>query len=216
MIAVFIGLLALSHWQYQRYSAKNQLIAQAALADASEPSGLSDDQSLASHEGAWVQVTGHYVAEPIIWMNRFRHHSPGVEVLWPFQQEGREDWVMVNLGWIPKVEKPLSVPHKGLSTTLVAKVVSEKPGFLLGQNLDAMSSPVSIQTFAASDLAQHWHHPVAPQILQLRQDQHNSYDRHWPLWSLHPTRHLAYAGQWALFALVWGVGCAMLIRRRGL
>ncbi len=216
MLSVFLGLLRLSYWQYERYSSKQQKLDAIQLVSADRPIVLRPQADLSQYDIAWVKVTGQYVGQPIVWMNRFRRHQLGVEILWPFQIQGSSSLVFVNHGWLEQMPEYFTLPYEGRPVSVIAQVTHPKTGFLLGQNLESYQGYLSMQTFSSEDLSDRVHMPVANEVLQLNEDNASPYDRHWPLFSLNPRRHLAYAGQWALFALVWGVGCAMLIRRRGL
>ena len=212
---VFIALLVLGFWQYGRYQEKLGLIQDSLLAQSLPATRVDSGQALKSYLGKSVRIQGVYLGDQsVLWMNRFRDHVVGYEVLTPFKLSETGEVIMVNRGWIPMDHRlEVSIPSK--MQVIEGRLIKPKSGFLLGQNINSSDRPMTIQVFDDALLAKALSLNLMGQVLELAPEQPFGFERHWPLFSMHPSRHMAYAGQWWLFALVWLVGCVMLFRQRG-
>lgn len=199
----------LGFWQLSRVTEKQQMLNAAALQQQKDftPWPLSTE-SPAQYQK--LQFQGHYLPMQFFLDNQHHDHQLGYHILSPFQIEGSDKLVLVDRGWVvaghgrnelPKVTSPANARQ--------IKGVAYYPGkgaFLLGENLEVRSrNRIIIERIEIKKISEILQKKVVPFIIRLDPKQADGFVRQWPLVSMPPERHKAYAVQW------FGIASVILI-----
>lgn len=193
-------------WQWHRYQAKEVLLAtyQQHLIEAPK----AFQTVIQSKEGLQfqpVKVEGQYIdALTMLLTNRMHQGKVGFDVLTPFKITGDKKLILVDRGWVPESDR-----EAGFRTTTgkqqitgVIKLENEYQ-FILGNNvLDQHAIPVVMQKIDFADIKNVTHEDFYPLVLRLGKSELNGFQRDWLISAVLPQRHLAYAVQWFIFALI--------------
>ncbi|MDG2072844.1 MAG: SURF1 family protein [Pseudomonadales bacterium] len=205
-IFVYLGF-----WQLSRYEEKLVLIAdQQAL--ATSPWQAPDDEMVT---GTPIQLHGHYDPESLFLLdNRILKGVVGFEVLNVFFEESTAKRVLINRGFVPmgrdREDKP-KIPALVESKFLYGHVYHPSAPFLAGHP-QATAGPIvqtqQPQVLVANQLAYPW-------VVRLRESDLNALPRNWPVTTILPEKHRAYAIQWFLMAAAIAIAYSCFcIRRR--
>jgi len=202
-------LLNLSLWQIHRGAQKKQLID--SYKTQSKQAHFAWDDTL-PYPNAYqpIKLQGHYVAPQFLLDNQFFHHEWGYHVLSPFYLAKTGKIIMIDRGWL-----------KGASSRSVLPSTSLPQGEreILGytyypQNNRWISQPVLkpssdklivIEQFLPSIFKSVLPSSVLPFIIRLSPKDPEGWVRDWPVVTLSPSRHFAYAVQWFALAILFCV-----------
>lgn len=202
--------LSLGRWQLGRAQEKRDMIAGYAVAAQMAPVSL--EAALAAPGlTQTVEITGRALAT-----RQFLHDSQthagqaGFHAWTPVRVEDREEWVLVNRGWVAGPADRAMVPlipvveevqrWRGLWRPL------PRPGIRAGTNpCDRSYWPHVVQYPTVAELECLLEQPVADGILLLAPDQPQGYTRDWRPVDMPPEKHVAYAVQW------FGLAAAALV-----
>jgi len=219
VVAIAALFVSLGFWQLRRLDERrafNALVEQR-LAAPQEPLARVLGQPPDDLAYRRVSVTGSYLpSEEVLLSPRSRNGMPGHDVLTPLVTDTGTA-VLVDRGWVPF---ELSTPPVAGAAPPAGQVTVT--GFLLPGRPTTRFGPVNadrLEFVGEADVARLAHQvsePLAPAYLVLAEQTPAQPDLPRP--SLPPVldegSHLAYAGQWFLFALVGLVGYPALVRRR--
>lgn len=198
-------LMSLGFWQLHRAEEKKELLrlakSQALIAASVWHAGMAAPdlfQRLVLH--------GHYLPYTLLLDNQHWQHQWGYHVLNPLEVATGQV-VLVDRGWVagdmqrsrlPAVEIPAGVvPIQGQAYYPSSK------GFVLGDVVEPHGVSLAViervDTRIISNLL---HKKVYPFIIRLDKQAHFGYVRDWPIVSMSPQRHYAYAVQWFAMAFV--------------
>lgn len=213
LIAI-VGLLAiaglcgsLAVWQWHRAAESRALTAQFASGAeqgvlAEPPSELTDAERFQR-----LEVQGSYAAETQFLLDNMLHDGmAGYHVLTPLELGGSRRWLIVNRGWVPAGDRSQlpNVHVTGEQRTVVGRLERlPKPGLRLGPSLPAerQVGATLVQYPTAAELGERLGERVYDYQLLLAPAEPDGFVRDWSAPVLPPARHLAYAGQWLVFAL---------------
>lgn len=149
-----------------------------------------------------TKVIGHYVqSETMLVQNRYHDGQIGFEVLTPFQIKGEKKLLLVNRGWVAKLDKQ-TLSAREQQITGYIKLLDEYQ-FILGKNiLNPTALPIVMQKIDLDELTRMTHRDYYPYILRLDAKEPNGFVREWIVSAMPPERHMAYAVQWFALALV--------------
>lgn len=202
LLCVFFFVLccSLGVWQLHRYAFKKQLVTAYTerLQQAPIDFATIDKNQIAAFQPVFVH--GEYVnSESILIQNRVYNNKIGYEVLTPFQMQD-QSWVWVDRGW---VETPMIPMVQGKQRIQGYIKLNNEYQFILGNNiLEPNKKPLIIQKIDWNELQQFIQHPFYPFVLRLDESQPGSLVREWIISASTPERHMAYAIQWFVMALV--------------
>lgn len=199
-------------WQLHRADeAKALAAAIAAHAEAAPVSlyrALLEDDLAALHWRA-VEASGTWDgAHQVLLDNQVSHGVAGYFVYTPLRLPDCRCAVLVNRGWVPAGPQRSVVPDVGFvaSRHAVRGVAAPAPasgfgvrpgtGEALGSNL------LRVQRLDAAELSRWLGERVVPLTVLLAPDEPDGYVREWRPPDAHADRHIAYAAQWFLFALI--------------
>lgn len=152
--------------------------------------------------GAWEN------AKQILLDNQIAHGVAGYFVYTPLRVPGCHCAVLVNRGWVPAgpqrdaVPNVGFVPYQGPVHGIAAPApasgfgVSTADGEVIGSGL------LRVQRLDAGELSRWLGERVLPLTVLLAPDEPDGYLRDWRPPDPHAERHVAYAGQWFIFALI--------------
>jgi surfeit locus 1 family protein len=219
LLAIAVACSFLSAWQFRRAAESRAVTArfaaaaeEPALDDA--PSELWDDLRFRR-----LAVRGRYVPEPQFLLdNRVHDGVAGYEVLTPLAlADGRT--LLVNRGWVEAGPDRRVLPDVAVEADerAVLGQIDRLPraGLRLGASsaLATEHAPVIVVVYpTAEELGRLLGARPLDYVLSLDAGEPDSFVRDSEPPVLTPERHLAYAGQWLLFAL-GAVGAAVAIAR---
>ncbi len=203
---LFISLfIRLGFWQIQRADEKKEMIAAETASALKPPLNWSASHKLPAQYQK-IFIHGHYLPHVFLLDNQHHNHQFGYDVLSPLQLANGE-LVMVDRGWIlgdstrqtvPEIESPQEI------IKLQGNVYypSEKQ-WILGPLLEEKKNNVTIvERMDAKLISQILQKKVYPFIIRLDKQDAYGFVREWAIVSMPPERHLAYALQWFVMALI--------------
>ncbi|MEM6639020.1 MAG: SURF1 family protein [Pseudomonadota bacterium] len=202
--SLFLGLLWLGTWQWNKADAKRQLIER--FDAAGEPSPWID-VSEAPERYSRVSLAGRFWSDRQILMDGMtRNGVPGVNVLTPFETD-RGDVVVVNRGWRTfegTRSAPLVPDAPDGPRTIVGRVRAfAAPGMRLGEgNASVKPTWPRLAIYPGAKEIGNWlGRPVASHLVLLDADVSGGFVREWRPDGFPPERHIGYAVQWYSLAL---------------
>lgn len=204
-LSVFSLLLFLGNWQLSRATEKQLILekAQQASMQVYHPwfTSLTPPKSYEK-----IKISGYFLSTLFFLDNQHYNHRVGYNVLSPLILDDGSV-VMVDRGFIegdPTRQLLPYVPIDNRQQKLLgyAYFPSQRPWFS-GEVLDSVyGDNVVIEWTEPSFFAKFLHKKVQPFILRLNDAKKDGLIREWPLVSMPPERHKAYALQWFFMALV--------------
>ena len=112
LVIIFLPiLLGLSYWQWQRGLFKESLIAAYDVSRSATTTPLIGTSSLPLSEFQPVQVQGTLDVQHQFFLdNQIYDGRAGLEVFVPMQLKESGEWILVNLGWLPRKPQRLELP----------------------------------------------------------------------------------------------------------
>lgn len=221
MLALLSGL---SIWQWQRgeeKSARWQEFAAASEKPALRIKAGNSDSLRNLPDYHRVALRGSYIDDhQVLLDNRPEQGRPGWHVLTPFRHDETGIVVLVDRGWLPKVQGEL--PDIGITTE--QRVISGKLGNLPRPGLELEGGEASggwpriMQFPEVRDVATALRSAgidgvVADRVIWLDETAGEGFVRDWKPAGMPPERHHAYSFQWLALALTLLVIYILLLRR---
>ena len=192
-------------WQLHRYHYKQELLAAFEQREAAPPTSLSQLVNYVQFQSA--KVDGTYLNQfTMLVQGRFYKSQLGYEVLTPLQIPGEKKLLLVDRGWIAQPADQ-SLPHiaevnDAQHIVGYIKLLNEYQ-FILGKNiLQPTQTPLVMQKINIDEISQYTHQEFFPFVMRLSASQPYGYIRDWTITSVDPQRHVGYAIQWFLMAMV--------------
>lgn len=222
-IALFV---CLGFWQLQRYHWKKELIAHYTTRIQKAPLSLNQLQWPRERLLYYrVQISGNIGQKPnVYWQNRYYHDTYGYHLLTPVWISASQKYLLVDRGFISKLpEVNARDPLEGKQTITGIIYYPDKAGFILGSVTSSNTEgQILVQNLNFSIIAQTLKAPVYPFIVYLQSPLEADKGHSWPLSDQKipknnrqelsffgtitpPSRHLGYAVQWFVMALVLAV-----------
>jgi len=198
-------LLYLGWWQLLRAEEKKQLLqSQAAL--AKQPPVRWRSGLLLPKQFQPLTVSGIYLPFTLLMDNQHYQHQFGYQVLTPLILSDNS-LLLIDRGWVPGDNSRQQFPHitnprTKISLSGQAYFPSAKV-FLLGAPVEKKTeSMMIIERIDTQLFSQLLHKTVYPFIIRLNPNEADGFIREWPVVSMPPERHYAYALQWFAMAFV--------------
>lgn len=206
LTSLFIALfIALGCWQIQRANEKKLLMAtQQSFAKQLPASWTSTQKAPLPYQP--IKIEGYYLDSIFLYDNQHYQHQFGYDVLSPLLLKDGSV-VIIDRGWVsgertrrelPEIETP-----KALVQIQGNTYFPSKKQWVLGAEVEEKTNKLFIlERLDTKKLSQILQKRVHPFIMRL--DKQNAYGfvREWAIVSMPPQRHLAYALQWFVMALV--------------
>jgi surfeit locus 1 family protein len=224
LLVLFAGALAgLGVWQLRRADESRAIAGRFAAALDEPPLGRAPEALADEQRFHRLEVPGRYAPDrQFLLDNRVHDGVAGYEVLTPFALADDGGTLLVNRGWVPADPDRRVLPDVRVgSEPRVVRGRMERlprPGLRLGASQPAaQEGPVAVVVFpTAAELATLAREPLLDYELLLEPDEPAGYVRDWRAPGLAPERHLAYAGQWFVFALCsLGGAVGLAVKARG-
>lgn len=224
LLAAVVLFLSLARWQWQRAEEKRQLLAVYEERLKAPPRDLNRISLEALQRYRRARVRGRFDSDHPIWLaNRFFEGRLGYELLIPFEIRHRQTLILVNLGWIslpardPNVLPKLPPLPKG--ELEIEGMLDRFPslGLYLQGGEKISGWPAVVSWLDQKELERVLGQPVLAWQLELDPKPSSpsgriaalpaglpfGFQQKWRL-ELHPPpeRHLGYAFQWMVFAVV--------------
>jgi surfeit locus 1 family protein len=203
-------------WQLHRYHYKQALLGVYQHRASAAPQVFArldlKDANKKALQFQSVTLKGSYLNKlTMLEENQVHQHQVGFEVLTPIQIEGEKKLLLVDRGWIQKPTDQLIPTIQDVmgpqEITGYLKFMDEYQ-FILGKNILAPTMlPIVLQKIDFNDIQYVTHQEFYPFILRLNPNVTNGFVRDWTITAVIPERHLGYAIQWFVMALVLLVAC---------
>ncbi len=217
-LVVSLTCWRLGLWQYHRYidhRSANTTMQQHLDQPAVEPHllvplGMTATQTRLDPSLQWraVRLQGTWVpGSVVLWRNRTHQGRPGVDVLSALRTSSGQVW-LVDRGWQPRDQV---LPHLPQDPVQVQGWLRNDEGAQGEHELgwatagDTGAGAASLARLEVAAVATKLNLPLAPGLVQAEGGQGPQ--------PLSTTRHITYAWQWWLFALMAPVGFVLLARR---
>lgn len=192
-------------WQWQRAAESRARLAQFAAGAQAAPLAAVPREIAEAERFRRIEVGGEYVTEPQFLLDNMLHEGvAGYHVLTALRVAGLREHVLVNRGWVRADLDRAVLPTVTVATGArrVTGRVERLPraGLRLGGAESKEGAVAVVQFPTADELADRLGEPVLGYQLLLDPDEPDGFVRDWRAPGLAPERHLAYAGQWWLFA----------------
>jgi len=217
IIFTIIVLMSLGFWQLDRADEKRKIESVIVLSKSEPAKLVVDIEEILKKEYYNVLLKGHYDKnKQFIYDNQTVNSNAGYYVLTPFILDDK-GVILVNRGFVPwgnqrKVLAEISVNQK--EQLIEALLVKPKQRIQL-QNTEAKPEfPLLIQSIDIEKLASLSKLPIIPMIAQLSPKSENGFYRKWKPFYGSVDKHLGYALQWFLMALVLCIISSTLALRK--
>ncbi|ALU43876.1 hypothetical protein AT705_13550 [Pseudoalteromonas rubra] len=200
--------LALSVWQWQRAAQKAYLLEKRqsgqVIADFNATTDLQNQRAL---EGQQFRLHGHF-DDSRYWLldNQIVNGTPGYDVITLFRPIYSEEWLVVNLGFIPATHSRAVLPQVALPSSLQTVNVEFKigkwAGFTLATQPDLNTAqPELLQYLDHAFFVGQTQRPIAVSLAYASDQIINDIQPHYEAVVMGPDKHRAYALQWLLLAV---------------
>ena len=219
IVATLALLISLGFWQLDRANEKRVIEDQIANANSFDVELVTSVEFLKDREYYHVRLQGSYVGDKqFVYDNQIVDQVPGYYVLTPLVLKGDSKAVLINRGFIPwngrrdkladidisekltEVKVQISKPVKRMELE-ASEIAGEFPVLIQALDLDDMS------TIAALDFIN--------VVGLLSPESENGFVRQWEPYTGSIERHIGYAIQWFLMALVLAfIGIRLVLKQR--
>lgn len=206
LAVVFISLfIRLGFWQIQRCAEKTRMLA--AQADLAKQQPISWESSQTPPiQYQRIKLQGNYLDSIFFLDNQHHQHQFGYNVLSPLLLTDGSV-VMVDRGWIQGDNMRDSFPEiqfpEGLVTVQGSAYFPNNKQWILGPSMEEKNNKIIIIELLDTKMISHLlQKKVYPFIIRLNEQDAYGFVREWAIVSMPPQRHLAYALQWFVMALI--------------
>ncbi len=211
----FTGLVSLGFWQLDRADEKQAIVNAIVLAQSS-PAKPLEPENINSKEHYKVLLNGYFDSEKqFIYDNQIVKSNAGYYVLTPFILNN-DTAILVNRGFVPwygKRDELVDIIIDGHPRTIeVGLIKPQKRIQLKKQDVDT-SFPILIQSLDLEQFSLLSGYQFVPMLAQLDVNASNGFFRQWKPFYGSVDKHLGYALQWFLMALVLLIISLRLLRK---
>ncbi len=205
------ALVSLGIWQLNRVEEKREIIKHQEERQHSDPIRLTEDSTVNFEAILYNQVNiiGYFdTSHQFLLDNQVLDGKAGYFVLTPFLLKNQDKGVLVNRGWIPVGRNRSELPNISVITdeiSLNGKINHfPKPGIILdGAEIPSKTWPATLQVIDTKVLDKLLGYPLYDFQVELDKSAPYGFKREWQQkQTMPPEKHLAYAGQWFLLALL--------------
>ncbi|MDC3391716.1 SURF1 family protein [Candidatus Thioglobus sp.] len=217
--ATFAFLVSLGFWQLERADDKRSIEASIKQANTGSVELIKKEEGLQSKEYYEVRLQGKYLSDKqFIYDNQIVDQVSGYYVLTPYALEGQSKAILINRGFIPwngRRDKLADIVI-GQETREI-KVQISKPIKRMELKLSevGIQFPVLIQSIDLQDMGDRAKIDFSSVIGLLDASASNGFIRKWEPYTGSIEKHIGYAVQWFLMALVLAIiGIRIAIKQR--
>jgi surfeit locus 1 family protein len=217
--ATFAFLVSLGFWQLDRADEKRGIEASIKLANTGSIELIVEEESLKNKEYYEVRLQGTYLSDKqFIYDNQIVDQVSGYYVLTPYALAGQSKAILINRGFIPwngRRDKLADIVVGQDAREI--KVLISKPIKRMELKLteSGIEFPVLIQSIDLQDMASLASIDFSSVIGLLDASASNGFIRKWEPYTGSIEKHIGYAVQWFLMALVLAIiGIRIAIKQR--
>jgi surfeit locus 1 family protein len=197
--------VAAGSWQWQRAADSRNNRDRFEAAAMAEPLTVLPWQLQEEDRFKRAEVRGDYVTEPQFLLdNMLQDGVAGFHVLTALRLPGLREHVLVNRGWVRAGLDRATLPSVSVSggqRRVTGRLERLPRAGLKLSGVTTVAAPLMVLQFpTAEELGAALGEPVFEYQLLLEPGEPDGFVREWRAPGLAPERHLAYAGQWWLFA----------------
>jgi surfeit locus 1 family protein len=202
------GLLSLGFWQLDRAEEK-RAIESAIVVAQSNPAQLVDANEILDKEEHYrVLLSGYFdTNKQFIYDNQIIKGNAGYYVLTPFVLNAKTA-ILVNRGFVPwhgKRDELVDIEIDSQTRTIQVGLIRPKQRIELKQQEIGTTFPILIQSLDLDQLSQLSSYQIIPMLAQLDIKARDGFYRQWKPFYGSVDKHLGYALQWFLMALVLSI-----------
>ena len=217
--ATFAFLVSLGFWQLERADDKRSIEASIKQANTGSAELIKKEEGLQSKEYYEVRLQGKYLSDKqFIYDNQIVDQVSGYYVLTPYALEGQSKAILINRGFIPWNGRRDKVADIVIGQeTREIKVQISKPikRMELKPSEVGIQFPALIQSIDLQDMADRAKVDFSSVIGLLDASASNGFIRKWEHYNGSIEKHIGYAVQWFLMALVLAIiGIRIAIKQR--
>ena len=219
IVATLVLLISLGFWQLDRANEKRAIENQIARANSGDVELINSVEFLKEKEYYHVRLQGAYIDDKqFIYDNQIVDQISGYYVLTPFVLKGDSEAILINRGFIPwngrrdkladidvgakltEVKVQISKPVRRMELE-ESKTTGEFPVLIQALDLDEMSTIAALDFVSVVGL--------------LSPESEGGFVRQWEPYTGSIERHIGYAVQWFLMALVLAfIGIRLALKQR--
>jgi surfeit locus 1 family protein len=219
IVATLALLISLGFWQLDRADEKRAIEDQIASANSGDVEIVASNEFLKEKEYYHVRLQGSYIDDKqFIYDNQIVDQISGYYVLTPLVLKGDSKAVLINRGFIPwngRRDKLADIDIAGKLTEV--KVQISKPVKRMELEASELTGdfPVLIQALDLDEMSTIASLDFASVIGLLSPESDNGFVRQWEPYTGSIERHIGYAIQWFLMALVLAfIGIRLALKQR--
>ena len=219
IIATLALLITLGFWQLDRADQKRAIEDQIANANAGDVELITSLDLLSDKEYYHVLLRGSYIEDrQFIYDNQIVDQIPGYYVLTPFVLKGDSRAILINRGFIPWNGRRDQIADIDIAEKITeVKVQISKPVKRIELKTSQIKRdfPVLIQALDLAEMSAIASLDFANIVGLLSSESENGFVRKWEPYTGSIERHIGYAIQWFLMALVLSIiGVRLALKQR--
>jgi surfeit locus 1 family protein len=217
--ATFAFLVSLGFWQLERADDKRNIEASIKQANTGSVELIKKEEGLQSKEYYEVRLQGKYLSDKqFIYDNQIVDQVSGYYVLTPYALEGQSKAILINRGFIPwngRRDKLADIVIGQETREIKVQISKPIKRMELKPSEVGIQFPVLIQSIDLQDMADRAKVDFSSVIGLLDASASNGFIRKWEPYTGSIEKHIGYAVQWFLMALVLAIiGIRIAIKQR--
>ena len=206
IVATLALLISLGFWQLDRANEKRAIENQIARANSGDLELINSVEFLKEKEYYHVRLQGAYIDDKqFIYDNQIVDQISGYYVLTPFVLKGDSEAILINRGFIPwngRRDKLADIDVGAKLTEVKVQISKPVRRMELEESKTTGEFPVLIQTLDLDEMSNTVSLDLASVIGLLSPESDSGFVRQWEPYTGSIERHVGYAIQWFLMALV--------------
>jgi len=217
--ATFAFLVSLGFWQLDRADEKRGIEASIKKANNGRVELVVEESSLKNKEYFEVRLQGKYLSDKqFIYDNQIVNQISGYYVLTPYALEGQSKAILINRGFIPwngRRDKLADIVIGQDAREIKVQISKPIKRMELKPSETGIQFPVLIQSIEIQDMADIARIDFSSVIGLLDPSTSDGFIRKWEPYTGSIEKHIGYAVQWFLMALVLAIiGIRIAIKQR--
>ncbi|MDB9974754.1 SURF1 family protein [Candidatus Pseudothioglobus sp. Uisw_086] len=217
--ATFAFLVSLGFWQLERADDKRSIEASIKQANTGSVELIKKEEGLQSKEYYEVRLQGKYLSDKqFIYDNQIVDQVSGYYVLTPYALEGQSKAILINRGFIPwngRRDKLADIVIGQETREIKVQISKPIKRMELKPSEVGIQFPALIQSIDLQDMADRAKVDFSSVIGLLDASASNGFIRKWEPYTGSIEKHIGYAVQWFLMALVLAIiGIRIAIKQR--
>ena len=217
--ATFAFLVSLGFWQLERADDKRSIEASIKQANTGSVELIKKEEGLQSKEYYEVRLQGKYLSDKqFIYDNQIVDQVSGYYVLTPYALEGQSKAILINRGFIPwngRRDKLADIVIGQETREIKVQISKPIKRMELKPSEVGIQFPALIQSIDLQDMADRAKVDFSSVIGLLDSSASNGFIRKWEPYTGSIEKHIGYAVQWFLMALVLAIiGIRIAIKQR--